>query len=695
MNNFMKKMISILMIVVMFAGCASSTKPEETKPDEHSESAVNSTLENVPVSTPTPEDEWLGVGGCYKLEYPKMSWDILHMDVDGDDIYHSDFNFDDGSMRREIFKNGESIYVGHLSSTFAVKDSEVWICSFDIINNTHKEYVSKLGTTEDNSESIDISPYLKDSWTVSMCIDNNDRFYVQTPNSVIVLNSDGSHLSTIDCENLEGMVTGGDNKVYILTGDGTTVMSLDFQSENAVKYMEFPEYRIFHGGLGYQFILGDENGIYGVTESQEIVPIVIWEECGIPLGDLISVHPSTNDSYVLQDTETAYILRPALPEEIKPKTKLTLATVTSPRTRIWVENFNKYNDDYMIQIEDYSNGSHLSIEDAVISLNNDLKDGNYPDLFDFSYMPESYYVEKGLVADLYPFIDGDSDINRDDFILLDKMTLNDKLYYISSYYFIDAKLGPYSMFGDSKGWSLDECLELQEQNNGAIFSTMSRDGFVNSLSSFYLADAIDWETNTCNFENDDFIKILEVSKQIREKKDSQVKSFYIGSVWAIAEQEKLEEEKLSFIGCPTLQGTEGNIIVPDCLAGICSKGNTQGSWEFIKYMMTDTLIEEKTYGLPILKAEFERRLEKEMIPREIEANAPFSMYENNSVVMTQEDVDRFIEFLDSSVYLGNAPHGVLGIITDESAKYFSGEKTAEETAQIIQKKVNLILSKQF
>ena len=564
-------MISILMIVVMFAGCASSPK-EESKTQELSESTVDSTLET-PEITVTPETEWLGIGGCYKLEYPKVGQVILQLEVDGDDIYHLDFNFDDGKRTQEIFKNGESFYIGNLVKnfdTFAVKNSEVWIGNSYIKNNVSKGYIGKLGMSEDDPESIDLTPYIENRLTASMCIDNNDRFYVQTLNSVIIMNPDGGHFSTIAYEKLEDLVIGGDGNIYILTGDGTTAMSIDSENEKAVKYMEFPEYRIFNGGLGYQFILGDENGIYGVSKSQEIVPISIWEECGIPLGDLISVHPFRNDSYLLQDTQTAYILRPALPEEVKPKTKLTLGTVAPTNAREWVEQFNRNNDEYMVEIKDYSNGEAFLIDSGIISLNNDLKNGKYPDLIDFTYLTESFYIEKGYIADLYPFIDASSDIKRDDFILIDKLAENDKLYYVSSHYFIDAKLGPYSTFGDSKGWTLDECLDLQKQY-GTIFSTVSRETFLNDLSSFYIENAIDWETRTCDFETGDFIKILETSKQIREKKGSQVKSFYIGSVWAIAEQEKFEEEKLSYIGSPTLHGTEGNIIVPNCLIGICSK----------------------------------------------------------------------------------------------------------------------------
>lgn len=692
----MSKMISILMIIVMFTGCSSSPKLEETKPEEYSEPTVESTSQNPPETPTTPEEESPRIGGSYKVEYPKMSFDIRKIEVDGDDIYHSTFNIDDNTMRYEIFKNEESIYVDNFTLTFTVKDSEVWVCNYIFENQIHKEYVGKLGVSEDDSASFDITPYLNDGSVSSMCIDKDDRFYLQSKNSIVILNPDGSHVTTIEVDNPAGLVTGGDGNVYILTEDRTTVMSIDSQNGKAEKYMKFPDYRIFNGGLGYQFILENRDGIYGVTESQEIVPIALWEECGIPMGIVNSIHSYTDDSYLLQDTRYAYILRPATLEEMEPKIKVSMATTTAPKTI--VDEFNKHSDKYMIQMLDYSNGNTMSLSSTVQALNNDLEKGNYPDLFDFTNIPEAYYIEKGLVADLYPFMDADSDINRDDFILLDNLSRNGKLYFASSFYHVDTKLGPYSTFGDNYGWSLDEYLEIQNQHDGEIFSYMGLDPFFYQLTRIYAPGAIDWESGTCDFNNADFIKILEVMKQYKEKKPSNtakslVKSVVISTVWGIAQQETLDGEKLSLVGWPTLQGTGCNLLILYSPIGICNKGNTQDSWEVMKYILTENFSEEDPYGIPVLKADFNRRLEKEMTPRELDENAPFSMYENNIVVMTQEDADKFLEFLDSSVYPGNTPDEVINLIIHEGYAYFRDEKTAEGAVYSVQKKVTDFLSK--
>ncbi len=682
-------MISIFMIIILFTGCASSPKPVETQPKDYSE--VDSTIQNPQEPTTVSEEESSRIGGSYKVEYPKMSFDIRKIEVDGDDIYHSTLNVDDGTLRYQIFKNEESIYVGDFIITFAVKDSEVWVCNYYFENQTNKEYIGKLGMSKDDSASIDISSYLNDGSVSSMCIDRNDRFYLQSKNSIIILNPDGSHVATIDVDNPEDLVTGGDGNVYILTEDRTTVMSIDAQNVKAEKYMEFPDYHIFNGGSGYQFILEDRNGIYGVTESQEIVPIAIWEECGIPMGILNSIHAYSNDSYLLQDTRSAYILRPASLEEMEPKIKLTMATATAPKTI--ADEFNKHSDTHMIQVLDYSNGNTKSVSNTVQALNNDLEKGNYPDLFDFTNIPEGYYIGAGLVADLYPLIDADPDINRDNFILFDKLSRNGKLYFASSYYYVDTKLGPYSTFGDNYGWTLDEYLEIQEQYSGKIFSYMSLDTFFYQLSRMYAPGAIDWDSGTCNFNNDDFIKILEVMKQHKKTNGTLLKSVMIGTVWGIAQQETLDGEKLSLIGWPTLQGTGCNLLIPYSPIGICTKGNTQDSWEVMKYILTENFSEEDPYGIPVLKADFNRRLEKEMTPRELDEKAPFSMYENNIVVMTQEDADKFLAFLDSSVYLGNTPEEVINIIIGEGYHYIRGEKTAEGAAYTVQKKVAEFISK--
>lgn len=63
--------------------------------------------------------------------------------------------------------------------------------------------------------------------------------------------------------------------------------------------------------------------------------------------------------------------------------------------------------------------------------------------------------------------------------------------------------------------------------------------------------------------------------------------------------------------------------------------------------------------------------------------------------MTDEDAQRFLALLNEIDNVAIYDETVLGIIDEEASAFFAGEKTAEETASIIQSRVQLYVSEQF
>ncbi|NLH02375.1 MAG: hypothetical protein GX488_10945 [Clostridiales bacterium] len=67
---------------------------------------------------------------------------------------------------------------------------------------------------------------------------------------------------------------------------------------------------------------------------------------------------------------------------------------------------------------------------------------------------------------------------------------------------------------------------------------------------------------------------------------------------------------------------------------------------------------------------------------------------DDGVKLTQEDVDRFETLLSKVKTVAVYDETILGIIESEALPFFAGQKTAEETAKIIQSKVSLYVSEQ-
>jgi hypothetical protein len=54
---------------------------------------------------------------------------------------------------------------------------------------------------------------------------------------------------------------------------------------------------------------------------------------------------------------------------------------------------------------------------------------------------------------------------------------------------------------------------------------------------------------------------------------------------------------------------------------------------------------------------------------------------------SQSDVDTYMELIDSTTKIGGYNQSIMDIIIEESKAYFSGDKTVDETAEVIQNRV--------
>ena len=77
------------------------------------------------------------------------------------------------------------------------------------------------------------------------------------------------------------------------------------------------------------------------------------------------------------------------------------------------------------------------------------------------------------------------------------------------------------------------------------------------------------------------------------------------------------------------------------------------------------------------------------------AQEPVTDGERRKVQMTAGQADEFLELLAHIENVAFYDETVMSIVTAESRSFFSGERTAAETAGIIQSKVSIYLSEQY
>jgi ABC-type glycerol-3-phosphate transport system substrate-binding protein len=423
------------------------------------------------------------------------------------------------------------------------------------------------------------------------------------------------------------------------------------------------------------------------------------------------------------------------PEEVVPKYLITLATAYgSYDIRKAVIEFNRSSQEYRIQIKDYYDQEENVDYDKIIEkLNNDIIAGNMPDiLLVNSEMPFDSYVSKGLFYDLYKLMEKDENFNKEDYFtnVLDALSVNGKLYSISPSFTVST-VAIKSKFVNpgTTGWTMGELQALLAKlpPETVTFLSENRAGIMNIAMNLSLGQFIDKDTGKCYFDSQDFIDILKFVKTFDEKSfwdnidyenlppdfwDKYNKSYEedrailnymtLSSFYQLTEMRDYTfKDDITFIGFPNSK-REGSAISVYSRIAISSKSKLiDGAWEFVKTFLSDKYQESLTYEWPIKISAFDKLGQKAIdgegtggiirpLKEEYDDIMPYPTPEVSRI--TEDDVKYIKTFIQSVNTLQTYEPGVLEIIEEETKMYYAGNKTAEETARIIQSRVQIYIS---
>ena len=366
-----------------------------------------------------------------------------------------------------------------------------------------------------------------------------------------------------------------------------------------------------------------------------------------------------------------------------------------------VSDFNEHNDRYTIEIRDYTNGGEIPDDQAISKMNTEILGGDGPNMIHFAPLITSLspdpYISRGLLVNLSDCMANDPDIGMDDIVIAKALSYDDAIYYLDNCFFFETMLGKYDTFGDRFYWTLSEYLEMEKTLPPEVMTwyNITKESFLKQVASRYIRIAIDWKNGTCDFNNADFIGILEAASRIRdtpEDPNNMVFGYgptmlgqgmiatsmsYCTDVAHLAYEERMAGCKLSFIGYPTVDGSCGTYATLRSPIGIIKGQNTEGCWEFLKFYVL-----HYDRGLPVYRPYFEQAIETAKAAEKPEER------------MTEDDAVRLRELVSSienvTIYDNNARN----IIIEEAMAYLNGSKTAQEAAKQIQSRVSIYVAEQ-
>ena len=465
------------------------------------------------------------------------------------------------------------------------------------------------------------------------------------------------------------------------------------------------------------------NGSFGVLSDGRIVAVTYEDSAD---------GPSRQSLVVLNRVDAS---------SVQKKTELTLACFSLDyNLRSQIVKFNRSRADYRIVVKDYS--EYATDDDynaGLTKLNTEIISGSVPDLIANSMqMPIRQYAAKGLLEDLWPYIDADPECSRDKLMTkpLESLQTDGKLYQLPIDFGVTTAIGLGKVVDGYDTWTLADVNDaLSKLPEGAtVFNKYyTQDEMLQYCVAMNADSFMNWQDGTCNFDSDEFRALLEFVKPFPAEYDWQSYSEEYESDYSRLKNGKqllyptslysfddlyytfaALNNDARFVGFPREDGSTGNAFNSDatlCITTTCR--DKAGAWAFIRSTLEEDF-QKSLWNFPILKSAFEANA-KEAMTQEYETDAdgnqildengnpiPISTggmsYGDEPVIelyaVTQEQYDAVMAVIDSTTSFVDYDQNVLNIISDEAAGYLAGSKTVEEASKLIQSRVSLYIQEQ-
>lgn len=384
-----------------------------------------------------------------------------------------------------------------------------------------------------------------------------------------------------------------------------------------------------------------------------------------------------------------------------------------------INAFNEAQSDYKLEVKTYETRDALML---------DLVRGECGDVLVLSPSDLIVLSDKGGLEDLSPYLDKSEKVRREDLFgcVLEAGTAGGKLAGILPGFTVKAILVEKGYTKDG-GWTIEEYFALMDRypdvplarcddpkkNMGELTSTL------HALPESF----VDWEERSCSFDSESFIQSLEKVKAYTDrfrKTDSDRMSvdaqlLHEGQVQTAVVEIRREDYfsaykdiRDAFLGNYELAGypnEEGQVRYP--MAGLkevmycmnAASSKKDAAWSFLEYVLSDyqeVLADSRDEKFPVRRDIVERKLQEET--QEEQTNVYTINYYTGEMApkrgrFTEEDKEQVLYILDhasppSAMYSGD----FWGILNEELGAFFAGDKTAKETARIIQNRVTTYLS---
>lgn len=400
--------------------------------------------------------------------------------------------------------------------------------------------------------------------------------------------------------------------------------------------------------------------------------------------------------------------------------------------RAAVSRFNRTHPNVKIEIRDYFDEEGSSGKSRLLT---EMASGKIPDIIDLgegSYgLSYPQLVRKGYLEDLWPYINGDPDLNEGQLwdAPLKAAEVDGELYALFSAVTISTLIGDEQIVGMRHSWNLMElqnALAAMPEDSTALEYYYTKSDMFPCIFGMGLDHYVNWETGETSFDNEAFRAGLEFINSFpdtfsaldfesgRERAEEEAADRVRNGQQMLSKQEiewlpqvqALDKVyahggQVSFVGYPMEDGSAGStfLICGRKLAMTSTCQDKAAAWEFLRQLLLPQIHNDNAvigyYGFPVNRADFDR-------VKDVYTNLPshvkiYYTYFNDTVEVKvtkvkPAEIERFEDFISYIDKVDLYDTTLYDIVWEAAGPYFAGDKTIDETVDLIEQRVKLYVN---
>lgn len=735
-NRLRKKTFTIVMfllILVAIYGCGAVQKQNDNQDDDDVTDEVyngeNLVLDGIEGSIEDVIAQYgkVGIvtGEWIDNEFTKRKIHFYVMNTDQSDFREIPLNIPENDIliKYTFDKNGNLIY------TVNSQDADT--------------YIGKLVKVDMNGKELLRKPLHSDERVISsLLVDEDENVILVQPETVSVFDKNFQHVETLEGNKdndavgsaafkKDGQVVysqeyhDGEKAFLVVREIGKNPVKWEKTYEIPIKDTSLDDNVLMNGWGKYDFCYRDTDGIYGY---------IIGEKKSVKLLDYIASNMTEQHTQKLMlmengewigivydetsDPEVA-VYRKVDPEVIaNRKTIVVGAFGVDEDIRKAIVQFSKEHLEYQIEIRDY-----LEADDPVVQMNTEVIAGKAPDILDVSYISLEQYIGKGLLENLTPYMERDSEIGMRDLIpsVSETIAEDNNTYFVAPSFDLYSLAAGKETVGEKEGWTLEEMKGVLKQKNKDVnaFYWNNKMDVLYTLLEMNVADFVDWSTGKCYFEGEEFQELLVLVNQIgsdgisEQSDDLSAESdaiqngtvlFWEGCVdlAQLYMNRRTFGDEVTYIGYPN-EDKEGSYFRFNHPFAIYSKSKEKdAAWEFIRIFMTKEYqgkMDLYDSSMPTRQDCFDLMVEanlaneaytnemgQDIIPGELWSTYSliYNDMSNEKNPLTKKEADELIALVGKTKRCVSYEDALMNIIQEEAERYFVGEKSLGDTVKIIE-----------